>query len=145
MSSDNVIYKPSESRGVGFAALWIALQVLLTAGWAVGRLWFTHDLLYSLDALSAVLNDRVLPEQSWMAPATGVWSGVVGLLTLLASGAVVFGSRRMVVAATLWSVSMILLATMSTIAFGFHWSSIPILASAAVLVFAVHQHWSRAA
>ena len=124
----------SEYRGVGYAALLLGLQILLTAAWAVGRLWF-----------AALLGDRVIPNQSWIASVPAIWSAIVGLMTALASLAVVYGSRRMLGAAMLWAVTIILLVTMNTMAFGFHWSSIPILASAAALVFAVHHHWSRAA
>ena len=134
-----------ESRGVGFAALWITVQIVITAAAAVGGLWMTPGLAQAFGAAFSQLNGRAAPEASWVAPIAAFWASLVGVVTLLLIGAILLRWRRMVIAASLWSVSVALLAAVSAVEFGFAWQTIPILASSAVLVLAVRQHASRAA
>ncbi len=135
----------SESRGAGFAALWITVQIVITGAVAVGGLWMTPGLAQAFGAAFSQLNGRAVPEASWVAPIAAFWASLVGVATLLLIAAILLRWRRMVIAASLWSISVALLAVMSAIEFGFQWATIPILASSAVLVLAVRQHASRAA
>ena len=134
-----------ESRGTGFAALWIALQVVITAAAAVNGLWLGPGLAQTFRAAFAALNGQTAPQVSWLAPVAEVWASVVGVVTAFLIGAILLRWRRMTLVASVWSTAVALLAVMSVAEFGFDWITVPVLASAAVLVPAVHQHSSRAA
>ena len=144
-NSPTIINDNPESRGAGFAALWITVQIVITAAVAVGTLWMSPGLAQTLGEALARLNGRAAPEPNWIASLTTFWASLVGVATALLIGTILVRWTRMLTVATLWSMTVAILAVMSTVEFGFEWVTIPILASSAVLVLAVRQHTSRAA
>jgi len=133
-----------ETRGAGFAALWITVQIVITAAAAAATLWMSPGLDQALGGAMAQATGHATPEASWIAPLVAFWAALVGVATLVLVGMVLVRRRRMVVAASLWSMMVAVLALVSAIEFGFMWATVPIIASSAVLVLAVWQQVERA-
>jgi len=127
-------------RGLGFLALAGVILVLLVSASAWVQFWLGPALGEDFSHLF-----QRTPPISLLQRILAYWQWIVGLTTVLLSGAILFQSRRTRLAAAVWFGALSVLTIVSLVAFGPNPGGLVTLGLAATLLLAVSRVATRAA